>query len=184
MLALQGHSETTSKVAQSAAERFAELYDRYLPKVFRYISYRITEVQMAEDLTSVVFEKALARFRSHDPEKATFSTWIYAIARNTIIDYYRSSSRKNVQLDNEDRSPKKDASSEDSAIRAEEFQALWSFIDRLSGREQEIISLKFGAEMTNRQIARMTGLSESNVGTIIWRAVSKLRDNFVEWENG
>ena len=187
MLGLQSQAETnTQKVAGSTAERFTELYKQYVPKVFKYMTYKVAgDVQIAEDLTSLVFEKALTKFKSHDAEKASFSTWIFAIARNTVIDHYRATSKqKNLQLDDDTCAPRDSISPEDNAIKTEEFQTLQSFILRLSQHEQEIISLKFGAEMNNRQIAKMTGLSESNVGTIIWRAVCKLRDNFRKWENG
>jgi RNA polymerase sigma factor (sigma-70 family) len=185
LLGLQSHQNTDARpIARSAVERFSDFYTQYLPKIYKYMTYKVTDTQIAEDLTSLVFEKALTKFHSHNSEKASFSTWIFTIARNTVIDHYRSTSKqKNVQIDDDDFTSKDGASPEDSAIKSEEFRTLQTFVSRLSKPEQEIISLKFGAEMNNRQIAKMTGLSETNVGTIVWRAVGKLRDNFRELEN-
>ena len=75
-------------------------------------------------------------------------------------------------------------STEEEAIRGEEERRLRMLVARLPEQEQEIISLKFGAEMTNRQIAKVLKLSESNVGTILYRSILKLRDSFKGMANG
>jgi RNA polymerase sigma factor (sigma-70 family) len=178
--------ETANKIARSTAEVFTDLYREFLPKVYRYVSYRISDTHMAEDLTSLIFEKALTKFRSYSSEKAAFSTWIFSIARNTVIDHFRASGKTQVvQIENISMTHSDGPSPEEEMIRSEEYKMLQSCISQLGQQEQEIISLKFGAEMTNRQIARMTGLSESNVGIIIYRTVRKLRDNFNRgWVHG
>lgn len=169
------------KDTKGNAESFAELYEYYLPKVFRYISYQVGDVDLAEDLTSAVFEKALTRLDSYRSNKASFSIWLLTIARNAVIDHYRVKSRKitvstkeTFEVVSEEMSP------EEEVIRREELQRLDTFLRNLSQQEREIISLKFGAELTNRQIAKIAGLSESNVGTILYRAICKLRDKFKE----
>jgi RNA polymerase sigma-70 factor, ECF subfamily len=178
--------ETANKIARSTAEVFADLYREFLPKVYRYVSYRITDTHMAEDLTSVIFEKALIKFDRYSSEKAAFSTWIFSIARNTVIDHFRVSGKAQVvQMESILLTNINDSSPEEDLIKSEEYKMLQSCISLLGPQEQEIISLKFGGEMTNRQIARMTGLSESNVGIIVFRAVRKLRDNFNKgWAHG
>lgn len=177
-------AEIGNRLTESTAEAFARLYEQYLPKVFRYINYRIVDQHMAEDLTSTVFEKALTKFKTYDSEKAGFSTWIFSIARNTLIDHYRLNQKDpNVPLESALPIPVENASIEENMAREEECQILQKCLHQLSTNEQEIISLKFGGEMTNRQIAKMIGLSESNVGIIVYRAVRKLRDSFNEWQN-
>ncbi len=167
------------RIGQSAAEAFAGFYEQYLPKVYRYISYRISDIHTAEDITSVVFEKALTKFNSYSPEKASFSTWIFTIARNTLTDHFRASSKmQTVPDDSPIQTSQMGTSLEEMSERGEEIRLLQSYVSQLSKTEQEIISLKFAAEMTNRQIAKELGLSESNVGIIIFRAVRKLRDGF------
>lgn len=174
-------AEINEKIAGGIAKAFAELYEQYLPKVFRYVSYRISDVHMAEDITSVIFEKALTKFQSYRSEKAGFSTWIFSIARNTLIDHYRVNQREqNVPLETDFPISTEDCNPEEAVVKNEEYRELQICISRLSSHEREIIALKFGAEMTNRQIARTLGLSESNVGIILFRAVRKLRDNFHE----
>lgn len=173
------------KATGSVTVSFTAFYEKYLPQIFRYISYRVTDKHLAEDLTSTVFEKALTKFESYRPEKASFSTWVFRIARNTVIDYFRVRGREQtIQLDEAVDRPGDDKSPEQTAIDEEEFRMLNHFILRLAPHEQEIISLKFAGDMTNRQIAGMLGLSESNVGVIVYRAVRKLRSDFEEWRNG
>jgi RNA polymerase sigma factor (sigma-70 family) len=178
-------AEMVEKIGSSAAESFAAFYEQYLPKVYRYISYRISDVQTAEDLTSVVFEKALGKFKSFDSRKAGFSTWVFTIARNTLTDHYRSSHQsQTVDLEAAAEKPSPLKSPEEEAESAEDIRLLNTCLAQLSAPEKEIISLKFGAEMTNRQIAGVLALTESNVGVILYRAVRKLRDDFRGRQNG
>ena len=181
MLVILTQAQIIEKIGSSAAETFAGLYEQYLPKVYRYVNYRITDTHMAEDLTSAVFEKALTKFNSYKADKAAFSTWIFTIARNTLTDHFRSSqSHKTVLMEDPAAAAEPVSRPDEESEKEEELQELRTCLARLSKSEQEIISLKFGAEMTNRQIAGMLSLSESNVGIIVYRAVRKLRDSFRE----
>lgn len=170
----------------SARETFAEFYEQYMPKIFRYIRYRVNNVQLTEDLTSAAFEKALASFSKYSSDRAKFSTWIFAIARNVVIDHYRVSGRREATrvLEEAAEIPSADLSPEEKLEQKVELQALQLYLAELSDDEREIIQLKFGAELNNRQIAKMLGLSETNIGTRLYRAVRKLRDSFGESENG
>ncbi len=173
------------KEAATVRETFAELYEEYLDKVFRYIQYRVNNMQLVEDLTSTVFEKALTNFSRYSSDKASFSTWIFSIARNVVIDYYRvNGKRQAVSLEEATDRPSGDLSPEEELLKREELKRLQVCLIALSQEEQEIIRLKFGAELNNRQIAKMLGLSESNVGTKLYRGVKKLRDSFQEAEDG
>ena len=173
------------KSTKDDAEAFAELYEYYLPKVFRYISYRVNDMYLVEDLTSEVFEKALTKLDSYRSNKASFSTWLLSIAHNTVIDHYRAKSRKvTISIEETFELASGEASPEKELVRKEELHRLDTCLGGLSQQEQEIISLKFGAELSNRQIGKMLSLSESNVGTKLYRVIRKLRDSFMEGQNG
>jgi len=170
---------------RSRREAFAEMYDNHMPGVYRYICYRVGNVSLAEDLTADVFEKALRHFDSYKKEKAKLSTWLTAIARNTVTDHFRKSSR--VEVVREDDAPEeasREPGVEEQVARLEEVRQLKLGLSALPQFDQDIISLKFGAGMNNREIARMLKVSESNVGTRLYRAVKRLRDTFKEWGNG
>ncbi len=171
-------------VSGSKAKLFGSLYEQYLPRVFQYVYYRVGNRATTEDLTSDIFKKALTSFTKYNPEKASFSTWIFSIARNVLIDYYRRRSKE--QEFRKEAEPDLLASStslEEEVDRIEELHRLRECLSLLKSSEQELISLKFSSGMTNREISRVTGLSETNVGTILCRALRKLRDSFLEWQN-
>ena len=172
------------KVPDDCREAFAVLYEQFMPKVYRYISFRISDENMAQDLTSIVFEKALTKFGGFNPQKASFSTWIFTIARNTVIDHYRVNKKhEDVIPDVETKTTAQYPSPEDEAIKAENTKRLRIFMSRLNKREQEAIILKYSNGMSNREIGEVLHLTESNVGSILCRTIRKLRDSFVEWQH-
>jgi RNA polymerase sigma-70 factor (ECF subfamily) len=133
----------------------------------------------AEDITSTVFEKALEKFDSYRAERASFSTWILSIARNAVTDHYRAVGRAQEMQQNTIREYiPLTVSADDEMVKAEEIHKLKVSLAGLSAQEQEIVAMKFGGEMTNREIAKALGLTDSNVGIIIYRTVRKLRDSF------
>jgi len=174
---------TRSGLVRSRREAFADMYDTCMPGVYRYINYRVGNASLAEDLTADVFEKALKHFDSYDRAKAAPSTWLTTIARNTITDHFRKESR--VQVVREDDAPEEvseEPETADEIAKLEEARQLRLCLSGLPQLDQDIISLKFGAGLNNREIARTLKLSESNVGTRLYRAVRRLRESFKGWE--
>ena len=168
-----------------STEVFSALYDEYMPKVFAYIRYKVDSDETTEDLTSTVFEKALTSFEKYSKDRAAFSTWIFTIARNTVIDHYRSGAhRHQVSLDEATEVVSDRPTPEEEAEKATEKECLLRCLATLPEQDRELIQLKFNAEMTNRQISRMLHLTESNVGVRLFRAVKKLRASFEEAWNG
>jgi len=166
----------------TGAGGFTAIYEEHMAYIYRYISYRVGNRSEAEDLTSLVFEKALAAFHRYDRNKAAPQTWLLTIARNTVTDHLRKSSkRKTMPLDDALGVESADPSPSEATETREEYEKLHTCLAVLPQREQEIISLKFGAELNNRQIASVVGLSENNVGTILFRAICKLRNCFEGW---
>lgn len=158
-----GHSEICS-----------ELYKKYFPKLYKYTLYKVGDTNVAEDLVSEVFEKMLAKYNTYNQEKGNFSTWLFTIANNVIINYYRENGRKTVSFDLEKVESKYRL--EDLIIDRELKGLLLKAIMCLDERQRNIIALKFGACLTNRQIAQMMNLTESNAGTILYRTLRQLKD--------
>lgn len=148
-------------------------YREYLPRVYNFFLYRVGDEPLVEDLTSVVFEKAWRGRKRYRRDLGAFSTWLFTIARNVAADHFRRNSRE-VPL--ESIHGQSDASSVDETVqRREDFAQLNLLLSRLPARERELVALKYGAGLNNREIARLTRLSESNVGTILNRVIEKLR---------
>jgi RNA polymerase sigma-70 factor (ECF subfamily) len=152
------------------------VYTEQLPRVFNFFRYRFGDSPDLEDLTARTFEKAWRGRSRYRRDVAGFSTWILSIARNVATDYYRAR-RHGVSLDDADAAAVVAAGStpEDAAVRRSDADRLAQLVASLPDRDRELIALKYGAGMNNRAIARVTGLSESNVGTILHRAVQTLR---------
>ena len=155
------------------------VYATELPRVYNFFRYRVLDRATAEDLTSTTFEKAWRARGRYRRDRAHVETWLLAIARNVAIDHFRSRARTEVPLelalgDHRD-------TPEESAVRRDELKRLGCLLQGLEERERELLALKYGAGATNRAIAKVTGLTESNVGTILFRTISRLR---VQWEEG
>lgn len=156
---------------------FEEVYDKYFARIYNYIRYRVLDRGAADDLVSAVFEKVLDNFGSFDPARAPLEPWLFAIARNTLNDYFR---RRRVRgwfsLTDREENIASSESVEGTAQRNEENARLLAALGGLSEVERELIAMKFTLDLTNRDIAAQAGLGESNVGVILFRAMGKLRE--------
>jgi RNA polymerase sigma-70 factor (ECF subfamily) len=150
-----------------------EQYQAYLPRVLNYIRLRVDTEALAQDLTALTFERALAHLSSLRDETA-FGGWLFSIARNVVAGHYRTR-RREVRLDDLETRPAPDASAESQIVQSEELQALRGALDRLSEREQEIIRLRFVAGLPHREIGKALKLRPGNVAVILYRALRKLR---------
>jgi RNA polymerase sigma-70 factor, ECF subfamily len=157
------------------------VYAELLPKVYNYFRYRLGDSPTAEDLTAITFEKAWSKRHQYRRDKAAFSTWLYTIAGRVAIDYYRRQpAQPDAPLEMAERiSNGPDV--EEQVLARQDQDYLTALLEDLPLREREIVALKYGAGLNNRQIARLTNLSESNIGSILHRTVQKLRSN---WEVG
>lgn len=165
-------------VAQAAAEpaAFAAIYDHYFPRVYNYVRYRVGDAATADDLTAQIFERVLVHIRGYRPERAPFAVWLFAIARNAVSDHLRAQRRQRwLSLEVLRDRASSDPEPEEVATHSETRAELLGAMARLRGRERDLIALKFATGLTNRRIAELTGLSESNVGVILYRAVRRLR---------
>lgn len=156
---------------------WAEVYEELLPKVYHYFCLRIGDRLEAEDLTAATFERAWRDRERYRKDLGTFTNWLFGIAHHVAIGYFRKYNQG--QMISEPEASEVYRPIEEIATQQEEFERLASMLTSLPEREREIFSLKYGAEFTNRSIAKIVGVTESNVGTILHRIVSRLRE---EWE--
>jgi RNA polymerase sigma-70 factor (ECF subfamily) len=159
------------------------LYADALPRVYNFFRYRVKDGADAEDLTSITFEKAWRARHRYRRDQAAFQAWLLTIARNVAVDHLRRA-RPHESLDSA-AAGEALAAGPDPAQVAEDraaFERLHLLLAELPARERELVALKYGAGLTNRAIARMTGLGESNVGTILHRTVLDLRARWPEGE--
>jgi RNA polymerase sigma-70 factor (ECF subfamily) len=151
-----------------------QAYAEHLPRVLNYFRYRLGQTADVEDLTARTFEKAWRARHRYRRDLAGFSTWLLTIARNVATDHLRARQRHDP-LDAAATVPSPGGTPEQQALRQSDAERLAALLATLEPRQRELIAMKYGADMTNRAIAHATGLSESNVGTILHRAVETLR---------
>ena len=155
------------------------VYREQLPKIYNFFRYRVGDGPIAEDLTALTFEKAWRARHRYRRDRAAFSTWLFTIARNVATDHFRQRrefmSLEEAAENSDPRTP------EDAVLRDSDFKRLTELLAAIPDRERELLSLKYAAELNNRTIASITGLSESNVGTILYRTLRNLR---AQWEKG
>lgn len=155
------------------------VYADQLPRVYNFFRFRVGDGPVAEDLTSTTFERAWRARERYRRDRAAFSTWVMAIARNVAVDHWRAR-RDEAPLEEAGHVASRDDPAE-AAARRSELERLERLLGALGERERELVALKYGAELTNRAIAKVTGMSESNVGTVLHRVVQRLR---ADWDQG
>ncbi len=167
---------TPRNLTERAAPRdldWSSVYADQLPRLYNYFRFRIGRQADVEDLTARTFEKAWRARAQYRRDLAGFSTWLFGIARHVATDYLRSA-RVHLPLEAA-QDVAAGTTPEDEVVRGSDITRLAQLTTHLSERQRELIALKYGATLNNRLIARVTGLSESNVGTILQRTVEKLR---------
>lgn len=156
------------------AAEFDEAYSRYCRPVYAFVSYRVGNQEAAEDITATVFEKAWKSLGGYDPDRASFSSWLFTIARNSVFDHLRQVQRSREESFDEailaDPAPGPEQQLE-ARERLDEILASFVCLDE---REREVIALKFGGGMSNKDIATVLSLTPTNVGTILYRSLAKL----------
>lgn len=161
-------------VVTAPDDAFAAIYNEYYNRLYKYTLYRVGDHSRAEDIVSEIFEKVLLKFNTYRAEKAKFNTWLFTVANNTIINYYKKRNYEPVPLNLE--RVGLEYSLEDIILQRELKGLLLKAVKSLDERQRNIVALKFGACLTNREIARILDLTESNVGTILYRSLKRLRE--------
>jgi RNA polymerase sigma-70 factor, ECF subfamily len=152
------------------------VYADQLPRVYNFFRFRVGTSSDVEDLTAKTFEKAWKSRDRYRSDRASVSTWLFGIARNVAADHLRSI-RRHLPLEAAC-AVASDTSPETDALQGSDIKRLLGLMAELPEHQRELIALKYGAALNNRIIASMTGLSESNVGTILGRVVVKLRSQW------
>lgn len=157
-------------------EAFGILYDRYAKKIYTFIYYKTFDTATAEDLVSSTFFKALNKVHTLDLSRGSFSTWIYSIARNTVIDHYRS--RSFSAKDSEDVfALAEETSFTDSLDARQSLKAVEAYLATLSATQREIVTLRIWEDRSYKEIAEIVGGTENSVKMSFSRTIRKLRED-------
>ena len=159
------------------ADAFALLYDRYVDKIYRYIHYKVGMNAQAEDLTAQVFLKAWEGIGTYHVTERPFSAWLYRIAHNAVIDYFRTN-HVAVPIDDLPLEEKESTSPEVIAEQHLTSEMVKRAIGQLTGEQQEVIILKFLEGYSTEQVAHMIGKDQGAVRALQHRALGTLQRIF------
>jgi RNA polymerase sigma-70 factor (ECF subfamily) len=181
MKLLGGRSRTVTTVSvpltatpTTRAPDVEALYRSARDDVYAYVATLLRDAAAAEDVTAQAFERALRRGRTYDARRGSPRAWLFGIARNAALDELRRRKRS-ATLAGEPPDPHAPAP-DDEAKRALRRAAVRRALAELPAREREIVALKFHAGLDNAELARVLGVSVNNAGTLLHRAMTKLRE--------
>ena len=159
--------------AGKVALDFEALYRAARDDVFAYVATLLRDRGAAEDVTALAFERAFRKRGGYDARRGTERAWLFGIARNAALDELRKRKRAaHLAAEPEDVAPAADEEMDRALRRA----AVRTAVATLPPRERELIALKFHAGLDNAELAAVLGVSVSNAGTRLHRALTKLRE--------
>lgn len=170
--------------AKTEDRAFATLYDFYFPKIYFFVFKRTGQKEATEDIVSAVFIKVFTGLKEFRPNHDnSFAAWVYRIANNKLIDYYRQQGRQPVvdladivEPSDEGQDPHADS------VRASDSILVGKVLARLAPRDQEILQLKFFSELSNIEIAQALKINPNNVGVLLFRALKRFQEIYQKYE--
>jgi RNA polymerase sigma-70 factor (ECF subfamily) len=160
---------------QNTSAGFESLYRDNRADIYAYVAGLLRDRAAAEDVTALAFERAFKRWSTYDAGRGTPRAWLFGIARNAALDELRKRKRQAPLAFDPATEDLDLTAGEDEVERALRREALRAAMATLTVCERELITLKFHAGLANGEIARVLGTSESNAGTLVHRAMQKLR---------
>ena len=171
---MQDEESLVQRAQQRDEEAFAMLYEEHFDKIYRYVTLKIGDQAEAEDLTQQVFLKALQSISSFRWKGIPFSAWLFRIAHNQVVDYFRKKKRYATAPLHESLA----GNGIDPQLAAEQnldIEQLLSATKRLTGAQREVISLRFSGELSIDEVAKIMGKSQGAVKALQHSAIVALR---------
>lgn len=175
-LSARDFSELIALAQAGKQEALADIYEAYFMRVYRFVYYRVSHKETAEDLTEDTFVKAFAGIKTLQTS-AAFEGWLFQIARNLVIDYYRKK-KQFVPLDTIENTLEYDTNVVDIINLQIEQSILIKLLKELNDEQQSVIKMKFMEDLDNSTIAKLLNKSEGAIRVIQHRAIAKLKEIF------
>jgi RNA polymerase sigma-70 factor (ECF subfamily) len=173
------------RLKQKDKEAFMQAYDLYLDDIYRFIFFKVSSKEEAEDISSSVFLKAWNHIQNNSiSDYKTLKSLFYKIARNLVIDHYRKNANKNdVSIEADETylelpDEKQDFISE--IENSDDFARVSEKMSELKEEYREVLMLRYINELSVAEIAEILGKSKGNVRVMIYRALNTLRGNIEE----
>jgi RNA polymerase sigma-70 factor (ECF subfamily) len=174
-LVLQDEEGLVQRAQRQDAQAFAQLYEAYFDRIYRYIVLKIGNETEAEDLTQAVFMKVLHSISSYRSKGVPFSSWLYRIAHNQVVDFLRQKTKK-ATVDIEGLPLVSQAEDPQHQLEKElDITQLREATRKLTDSQQEVLSLRFAGELSIAECAAIMGKSEGAIKALQHAAVQSLR---------
>ena len=160
------------EAAQDDPAKFADLYEIHFERVYAFIAGRVRDRDIAEDLTSEVFHKALANLRHYEWRGAPFAAWLIRIAANAVADQSKRAAR---EVSSDEDPPETGVACEPDLDAIEHRARLFRLVGELPSNQRLVIQQRFVEQRSIREIARQIGRSEGAVKQLQFRALESLR---------
>ncbi|MBN1179443.1 MAG: sigma-70 family RNA polymerase sigma factor [Anaerolineae bacterium] len=162
------------QASQGDKDALAELYERYVDAIYRFMLYRTRDHALAEDLTAEVFAQVIQSIHRYEERGLPFGAWLFAIARARLVDHIRRQKRRPVAPASDLLClPDKQAEAAPEQV-LDEVQFL-SLLHPLTERQREAVLLRFVGELSHAEIAEVTGSTANAVKQLMYRALNRLR---------
>lgn len=162
-----------AEAAKVDRQAFGELYERYYTRVYRYVYHRLGNPTEAEDITALVFMKALEALPTYESRRNTFAPWIFRITRNAIIDHYRRR-RHQTSID----ALEHQSSDSDPAgyvLNSERSEELGALVRHLSDEQRDVVLLRFAGDLSFAEIGSVLKKNEPAVRMLLHRGLRKMK---------
>lgn len=169
----QQQEKLVKRALQGDEAAFSELYDLYFDKIYRFVYYRVNHKETAEDLVAETFMRVWNQLAKIENVNA-FSAWLFQIARNLVIDYYRAR-KPNLDLQELENILEYEENFLDKTNLALAHKTFLGVFEKLSGDQRLVIKLKFFDELENHEIAKILNKSEGAIRVIQHRAIEALK---------
>lgn len=161
--------------AQDDRKAFAQIYEVFLEKVYGYFFYRVKQKELAEDLTQECFLKIMKNLEKYRVKEASFSAWVFTIARHTLIDHYRVK-REEILLENGSELKEREKEIEKVSVRDLLEKALLNIKEDY----REVIYLRFLMDLSLKETAKVMGKTENAVKLLQFRAIKALKKELIK----
>ena len=175
----ESESDLISLASKGNAEAFGILYEKYIDQIYNYIYFRTSNGKDAEDICSRVFLRALRHIERYEDRGYPFSAWLYRIAHNLVVNWYRDSERsEEISISEQYPPPTIEGTVEEKIEKQDEASHLMAIINSLPEDRKELLILKHVEDLTNYEIGQIMDRTEGAIKALYHRTLESLRDDY------
>jgi RNA polymerase sigma-70 factor (ECF subfamily) len=172
---LDGEEKLIKSAITGESSAFGRLYDEYQPKIYRFILIKVGHREEAEDLTHQVFLKAWQNIATYEERGLPFSGWLYEIARNQVIDHYRTK-QVHTPLDFLEDHLVAEDNHEQSLDRQISLKKIRTLMSKLTPEQEDVLLMRFVDDLSVQEVSKIMKKSEGAVKLLQHRAIKRLRE--------